>query len=604
MRIRIVQITTRRSGAQARHDDLRDDDVLTIGRGTDNDLSLPGLSVSLHHATIRRVSSEIRVEGVEGNVVAVNGRPCTTRAIEPGDTLQIGSFEIRVLARTHGEDLTIEVEEVERAGDAREALARRTRLGVGRGLFSGRRLAVLGLVLVALVLGVAPLRAAFWSETDDGRPGPPLENASVGLVQTWSTGPISAPHAQIATECGRCHVTGFSRVRDVECLACHARIEAHATVEHSPVELRDMRCTSCHEEHAGPGGLSRLEASSCAPCHGQLASLDPAAPDAVATDFDEDHPQFRLTLAADPATKRRERVTWTPTLQEATGLVFSHVRHVGQAVESRATGRSEYLRCDSCHTVDATGLGYDRVGFAEHCQSCHSLGFDEDFPETQAHHGDPAVMRERLLEFYAAVALGGRIPPQRAAGVVRAVPGTVLSPAAKRAALAWAEAQARTANVFLMEGDKRCGMCHQTVSGSARDGGLGVEPVDVPRTWLPHAAFSHRSHMPSACSTCHAAITVFDPLASPDVPRPGWAAPGAKPYGLLTPTELAALHRGATPSDAASDVSIPGLDTCRECHGGARAPLGRIASQCVLCHSFHRPALPPMSLGAGPGAPR
>jgi hypothetical protein len=197
------------------------------------------------------------------------------------------------------------------------------------------------------------------------------------------------------------------------------------------------------------------------------------------------------------------------------------------------------------------------------------------------------------------VALGGLVP--RVAGRPSyARLRRVLTASARRAALGWAQAEARAASIFLMEGEDRCGMCHGVRKGSARDGDDDIAPVQVPRTWLPHADFSHRSHTPSDCNICHAAITVFDPAASPEVPRPSWAERQSTPYGLLTPDELAREDPGLTPSDAASDVSIPDLDACRTCHLGPDAPTGFIASECALCHRFHRrlPAIGSASAGA------
>lgn len=603
MRIRLIQISMRRSGTEARREELRESDALHVGRGTDNDVSLPGLTVSLHHAVFRRADGEIFVEGLGSNLVEVNGRPAATHELRPGDSVRIGGFELRSVAPAADEDLALEVEEIERAGDAAEALARRTRLGLARTWLSERPLVWLAILAVLLFCAVLPWRAALWTEDDAVTAPPPLQRASTAAVQTWSTGPISRPHAQFAEQCGRCHMGGFSGVRDTECLACHGRIESHTDPSVSPEALTEMTCITCHTEHRGPDGLAKLEPSGCAPCHGALGSLHPPAPKAVATDFGDDHPQFQLTIVADAETGRRERVEWIPDLQESTGLLFSHVRHVGQAVENRATGRSEYLRCDTCHTEEPSGRNYENVRFATRCQECHALGFDESFPEQQALHGDPAEMRRGLLEFYSAVALGAVSPPAGHPRVLRAAPGAPLSPAERKAALSWAERQARSADRFLMGGDKRCGMCHPIRPGAASDDGDGVARVDVPRTWLPRAEFSHRAHMPTPCSGCHAAITVFDPQASPEVPRPDWAAPDAEPYGLLTPAGLARLHGGMRPSDAASDVSIPDLQDCRVCHGGPGVPLGRIASECVLCHGFHRRGELPMaeSLHVGSG---
>ncbi len=615
MRIRLITITTRRSGAKARREEMREDDVLTVGRGTDNDVSLAGLTVSLHHARFHRTEDSVVVEAVDANVIRVNGVSTTRREVGPGDVVQLGSFELRVLPPGENEDLLLEIEEVERSADALDALSKRVRIGVGRGLLSERALAYLAILAVAALCLALPWKSARWldetravsnptAQADAARAGGDsapsraealLAQASVSGVQSWSIGPISAPHRQFAQECGRCHAVGFEQVRDAECLDCHSRVEAHAEADVSPPELSGMTCTACHTEHRGAAGLSLRQENACAPCHSELGELQPPSEHAVASSFGTDHPQFRLTILEDPASGARERVTWRPDLQESTGLLFSHVRHVGQAVEDRATGGSEYMRCDSCHVADASGVGYEPVGFEERCQSCHALGFDDDFPERQALHGDPVKLREDLLGFYSAVALGGLVPAGRGPAVLRAAPGRPLSPRQREAALAWAAAEAAEASEFLLEGDERCGMCHVVVPRAARDGGDDVVPVQVSDSWLPRAMFTHRSHAPSPCSACHPSITVFDPEASPEIARPSWAERGSQPYGLLTPEELARAHPGMTPSDDASDVSIPALDDCRSCHLGPEAPVGFVASPCGLCHDFHRRELGPMA---------
>jgi hypothetical protein len=45
-------------------------------------------------------------------------------------------------------------------------------------------------------------------------------------------------------------------------------------------------------------------------------------------------------------------------------------------------------------------------------------------------------------------------------------------------------------------------------------------------------------------------------------------------------------------SKAASDVAMPGIAKCRECHGGSRPVEGKVTSNCMLCHGFHDSAEP------------
>ena len=93
----------------------------------------------------------------------------------------------------------------------------------------------------------------------------------------------------------------------------------------------------------------------------------------------------------------------------------------------------------------------------------------------------------------------------------------------------------------------RCSLCHEVVQDAAGD--WTVQPVALTAKWLPKAAFDHQAHRPFACESCHEA---------------------------------------AAASKVATDVLIPGIKTCRECHGGARARPPAVASDCVSCHSFHR----------------
>ncbi|MEE8107535.1 MAG: cytochrome c3 family protein, partial [Gammaproteobacteria bacterium] len=81
-----------------------------------------------------------------------------------------------------------------------------------------------------------------------------------------------------------------------------------------------------------------------------------------------------------------------------------------------------------------------------------------------------------------------------------------------------------------------------------------VEAVKLTQEFYPRAVFSHQAHdiETSDCGQCHAAVE----------------------------------------SQSSADVLMPGIDTCRECHGsavGRRNHGGQIASTCIMCHRFHTP---------------
>jgi pSer/pThr/pTyr-binding forkhead associated (FHA) protein len=74
MRVRLTEIKLRPTGKKVRIDREAEVESLFIGRGPDNDLSLKGLTISLHQATIRVSEGRAYVEGAPGQEVNVNGR--------------------------------------------------------------------------------------------------------------------------------------------------------------------------------------------------------------------------------------------------------------------------------------------------------------------------------------------------------------------------------------------------------------------------------------------------------------------------------------------------------------------------------------------------
>ena len=184
---------------------------------------------------------------------------------------------------------------------------------------------------------------------------------------------------------------------------------------------------------------------------------------------------------------------------------------------------------------------------ARHCQECHALQFEPAVTTRQVPHGkaqDAAVVIE---EFYANLALQGvRDSFQKAFGV----PGEGLlrrvgepSAAERESALALAQRKARQVTADLFE-VRVCKTCH----GVARmNDGWIIAPIRAASAWMPSARFNHKSHAQAKCAECH------------DVAS----------------------------SKKASDVAMPAIKVCRECHGGSRPTEGKVMSNCMLCHGFH-----------------
>ena len=95
-----------------------------------------------------------------------------------------------------------------------------------------------------------------------------------------------------------------------------------------------------------------------------------------------------------------------------------------------------------------------------------------------------------------------------------------------------------------------CGKCHGVDLEVVPP---AITPVAIPTRWMPYARFSHRPHRGiAACVDCHA---------------------------------------GAARSIETTDVLLPGIALCRNCHGpqprGTRAAAAGATTQCISCHDYH-----------------
>ena len=106
-----------------------------------------------------------------------------------------------------------------------------------------------------------------------------------------------------------------------------------------------------------------------------------------------------------------------------------------------------------------------------------------------------------------------------------------------------------------MNTDGLCGDCHRS---DTSQGPLGVVPVNQPSRYMSHGWFDHQAHQDSECSDCHK----------------------------------------ADQSERSSDLLLPDLASCRDCHMGEGDHSADVPSTCAMCHSYHPPAV------GGPAAPR
>jgi predicted CXXCH cytochrome family protein len=241
----------------------------------------------------------------------------------------------------------------------------------------------------------------------------------------------------------------------------------------------------------------------------------------------------------------------TDPVTEQPHLAFPHATHLDpRGVRSPLQGRMK-LDCVSCHQPDASKRGFEPISMAKHCQECHQLQFEPAVTTREVPHGKPAEVMQVVDEFYASLALRGTPDSfQKAFGVPgegllrRAGAGT----AEREDALRLASRKAKLVADELFQ-KRVCATCHEV---SRANDAWRIEPVRIPRRWMPDALFDHAAHGQAKCASCH------------DVAK----------------------------SKKSSEVAMPAIARCRECHAGSQPSRGKVTSNCLLCHGFHDPRYP------------
>ena len=468
---------------------------------------------------------------------------------------------------------------------------------------------------------------------------------AIGLIQKdrlyrdTSPGQVARPHAAWDDRCDACHApagaadsTGSGlfgtreRWRSFRCAGCHAGSAddpKNYAPHHASIAWKDDRaddCAACHSEHQGrDASLVRVPDSGCVRCHENLNARHQAgAPEFTQTvgrfkaGRADSHPEFRPVAAAPKRTLQFDHGKHLALgLVAKAGLnnanapyTLNQIDPAYQPMYQRfADGRDAPIRldCAACHQLDAgvgdpglpaaqglpraAGAYYLPIVFEKHCQGCHSQTITalqtvahgvktEKF--TVPHRVQPPNLDQYLrAEFLRQIAEqkavldklpvppGDRLDPRPIA-----VPPTLIADRddwmAKVNALLY-DAPTGSSSPTL-QGGHGCRKCH------ALDGGkipaAKIEPVTSPTIWLPHAKFNHAAHRAVQCAGCHHTYE---------------SGPVAKPEPL----------------------NLPGIDTCRRCHGPATVtadaqPQGGVRHNCVDCHRYHNGDRPLH----GPGSPR
>jgi len=414
-----------------------------------------------------------------------------------------------------------------------------------------------------------------------------------GDERFFNPGKLSISHAALVDNCASCHdkslISGrrltpieFQEVLsdrfqhgvafdpiDKNCEACHFKQDKRTFAFHEPNVVQNRSCSVCHQEHIGSGSMKRVASAQCASCHDDRLTMATSAKKGRRLDWTNfqrhPHPPQQIVYALPrPLDGYTETFSsfWDghsefqlkrePT-HDPDVLKFNHERHFAPDIPMIG---GKKLECSYCHQPDSEGrYNNQRITFAGQCQACHSLQFDPKNPELTLPHGNTTTVRGFL-----------RTLPTQYADL--AVKKGITKPNEIKSFVTWQMLQLRDRvrsgedfehQVFFVADPYKpqpgteprvrasfygCALCHE-VQPVANAAPFIAKPVFVDR-WMPQARFDHAKHTMVKCDDCH--------------------------------------H--ATQSRLTSDVLMPGIASCVSCH----SPKGKVAAECITCHTYHAPA--------------
>ena len=523
--------------------------MLTIGRSSRCQIHLLDPRIALEHAQVAVSEAGATITAPAGRI-RINGREVDSAQLAVGDRIELSPFVIEV-AQPTDVALSLAVTQVAASTPDEEPLRRIVR----RSRPSPRRRLSYALFTVVL-LGCLAAPVAVDRLAASGEPvakptiAAPVNPATLAFLQAWSPGPLMQSHQVFGTNCRACHGAPFEQVRDQRCLACHAQIPEHLPradlTGPRGREFAELRCAQCHRDHKGHGAVVRAQ-DMCIDCHREIRQWSAQAGSENVRDFAREHPPFRLQMPdpSQPGHLRRVRQAPGEQLVEHSNLKFNHKVHLDRAGMRTPQGRKR-LACGDCHRPNDDGMRMAPISMKQHCHSCHALTFDPEASQRTLPHGPVEQVAASLRDFYAHQALGRALPRDPAAAAT-ARPGTfVLDYKERQNVLVLANRQAQNVLDELFGKRKVCSTCHEAKRIEAEPH-WSVAPVHLTSTWMPRAQFTHARHATVECVSCHAIA-------------------------------------GST---RASDVAMPAIAKCRECHVGGGAVLGKVTSDCASCHRFH-----------------
>jgi predicted CXXCH cytochrome family protein len=539
------------------HDTEISANELSIGSAANQNIQLLGRRVAAQQAVIRKAGSRLELACKTGKVT-VNARKVVSTRLSVGDVINIAGHELKIVNAPGGFDVAIELRPNQDISASEFEGAFRTDLL--QTWMSKRLTAWVTVLLVVLVGLLTPLIAVKMHRAD--KPAPTVLPSDA----FWSSGPLSAAHRQATGErCDSCHQQLFQRVPDQACLKCHQTIHDHVTPEHLALTQLEPapRCATCHREHNEPESyLVNSGDSLCVDCHAhsreRFAKLDV---EPVTGFSKQHHPEFKAHLLKPKATRDGDSIVfdWITEIKtigaasEQSNLKFSHTQHLDPDRVLRRSD-SKQLNCADCHKLEQDSEHFEPIAMETRCASCHELTFDPGAPDRQLPHGKPREAILILQDYFTR-----KFSDPRGSQPVRErrrLPGheDEVEQTCSGAPFDCAMRSARVEieNQFSRRG---CIGCHVVVDTHSEVllERFQVYPIKLARDYLPAGHFDHRSH---------------------------------QIQGKLTGDDACLSCHKAKQSKESSDLMLPVMAKCEECHGDKPA-VDRVQVQCVSCHAYH-----------------
>ncbi len=566
-------------------------DKLSIGSSRNADIQLCGENIALQHFAISFQNSQLNFECKKKSRILLNGDATRKGSLATNDEILLENHRLRIIPTPAGFDLALEIyvdQDLQNKG-----LESAYDTSIDDASWGTR---IPAYILSALVIAfglIWPIFSHYQNSVNVPITTGTLNSANekVPAIHSgdkyWSTGPLFQAHqVALGDNCSACHKKPFEQVKDEACEDCH-QADPHIQPAHTFSE--PQACQSCHKEHNEPNSIVVTSDVLCVDCHNENIMTHhslPGQPDKVlsaVTGFTkESHPQFKLSYLQPfvvktehvqqklpeektaPATNdnaivamewQKYQEPFDMGREEQSNLKFDHQVHLDGA-KMRISDKPEGMECADCHTLKSDDEHFEPVVMEKHCVSCHQLNFDTENLERQLPHGKPSEVVRMLEAHYVRTYTDPTFKAESSGNKRRRLGNkatkncsTPFECGMNKAAI---EAEAQFTKGV-------CNYCHQITDTESTDteskdiySRWQVMPVSINDDWYPHAAFDHVSHQTKKEDATDTCLSCHD-----------------------------ALH-----SNKSTDVLMPGINNCLECHADSSIDK-KITLNCISCHEYH-----------------